>query len=99
MYISDRMRSSNAIENNIIELSENVNNDFWDMNPYFFDKSLISQPLKRESLAPGVDVIRDVGLTFYVVKAGDTKEKIRNKLAKIPEFSYLSKSEYDSKIK
>jgi hypothetical protein len=95
-YVADRIHSDTA--ENVIELSEAVSNDFWDLNPDFFDKSIISQPLKRETLAPGVDVIRDVGLTFYVVKSGDTKDKIRHKLSKIPEFSYLSQSEYDNKI-
>jgi hypothetical protein len=57
-YVADRIDSDTA--ENVIELNEAVSNDFWDLNPDFFDKSIISQPLKRETLAPGVDVIRDV---------------------------------------
>jgi hypothetical protein len=97
VYVADRLQSDKM--ENIIELSEAVSNNFWDLNPDFFDKSIISKPLKRETLAPGVDVIRDVGLTFYIVKRGDTKDKIREKLQKTPEFSYLSRPEYDNKIK
>jgi hypothetical protein len=38
---------------------------FWDNNPDFFVKDL---QLKRETLASGVHVIRDAGLTFYIVQ-------------------------------
>lgn len=42
-----------------------------------------------------VNLIRDKWLTFYVVKDGEWLKKIRNKLMKIPEFSYLSDKYYD----
>lgn len=42
-----------------------------------------------------VNLIRDKWLTFYVVKDGEWLIKIRNKLMRIPEFSYLSDKYYD----
>lgn len=99
---------------------------FWDDNKDYSTKNL---PLERETLAPGVKIIRDAGLIFYIVQVEDIKEtkvttyttkttktkhgkktvkiphvtihkdgdfeKIRNKLKKIPEFSYLDEDEYD----
>lgn len=44
---------------------------------------------RTEVLAPGISVLRDVGLTFYKVVNGDTLDKIRMKLGKFPEFAYL----------
>lgn len=103
---------------------------FWDDNPTYFTKNL--QP-KIETPALGVKIIRDAGLTFYIVQKEDIKEiktttytyktvkekkgkktiskkikipkvtvshvgdfdKIRQKLSKIKEFSYLRDNEYD----
>ena len=112
---------------------------FWDDNPQFFDSKL---QLQKDTLAPGVHIIRDAGLVFYVVQPEDMKtevyyenkvtwekqkvpppkwkkgakptykkvkkiikiektkqswdySKMRNKLSKIPEFSYLNDDEYD----
>lgn len=48
-----------------------------------------------KSLSPGVTVFRDVGLTFYKVQNGDTKDKIREKLIKIPEFAYVAQLPQD----
>lgn len=42
-----------------------------------------------------VTLIRDNKLTFYVVKKWDSLIGIKNKLQKIPEFSYLSSKEYE----
>jgi|GEM_PF-961157 hypothetical protein len=41
-----------------------------------------------------VELFRDEGTTFYVVKKGDTINGIRSRLAQIPEFSYLEESFY-----
>lgn len=103
---------------------------FWDDNPQYFEQNL---DVEKQVLAPGVTIIRDAWLTFYVIQAEDIKttktttytskinkikqwkktinkkikiphttishvwdfEKIRNKLSRIPEFSYLKDSEYD----
>ncbi|MCX6824080.1 MAG: hypothetical protein NT085_03050 [candidate division SR1 bacterium] len=43
---------------------------FWDDNKDFSTKNL---PLERETLAPGVNIIRDAGLTFYIVQPEDIK--------------------------
>lgn len=53
-----------------------------------------AQKWPREELAPGVKVIRDIGMTFYIVEKGDNLYSIRRKLSKIPEFSYLSDQSY-----
>lgn len=42
-----------------------------------------------------VILLRDNKLTFYVVKKWECLSVIKNKLQKIPEFSYLSQKEYD----
>lgn len=65
---------------------------FWDTNPDFFAKDIT---LKKETLAPGVHIIRDVGLTFYIVQKWDNLTSIRQKLSKLPEFAYLAETQYD----
>lgn len=42
-----------------------------------------------------VTLLRDNKLTFYVVKKWESLSVIKNKLQKIPEFSYLSQEEYN----
>ena len=45
-------------------------------------------------------LIRDAWMTFYIVQNGEnSKEKIREKLSAIPEFSYLNDPVYTDKIK
>lgn len=44
---------------------------FWDDNPDFFAKNLA---IKKETLAPGVVIKRDAGLTFYIIQEEDIKE-------------------------
>lgn len=44
---------------------------------------------KIEKPAAGVEIKRDIGVTFYKVIQGDTLERIGNKLSKLPEFKYL----------
>ncbi len=50
-----------------------------------------SEEVKRRTdvLAPKVTILRDVGITFYKVVAGDSLSGIKQKLSKIPEFGYL----------
>lgn len=45
--------------------------------------------IRKKTLAPGVDVFNDVGMTFYVVQRGDTLGGIRRKLIKLSEYKYL----------
>jgi len=65
---------------------------FWDNNTSYFTKNL---KLKKETIAPGVVIIRDAGLIFYVVQEWDNLDKIRKKLMTIRDFSYLFRAEYD----
>ena len=44
---------------------------------------------RTEVLAPGVTILRDVGLVFYKVVDLDNLDKIKEKLGKFPEFAYL----------
>lgn len=44
---------------------------------------------RKRTLAPGVDVFDDIGMTFYVVQRGDTLGGIRRKLSKLPQYAYL----------
>ena len=74
-----------------------------DADPHFFDYreggEFTTEELAKhtETLAPGVTVIRDHGLTFYVVKKGDTLSGIAQKLKKIQEFDHVDwKSELSS---
>jgi len=68
-------------------------------NPDFFNegyKIIVDETYKDK----WVILIRDVWMTFYVVQDGETKkEKIKEKLSSIPEFSYLKDPVYMNKIK
>ena len=67
-------------------------------NPDFFEKEF---KLTRDETYKDkwVILLRDAWMSFYVVQEWEkSKEKIREKLAAIPEFSYLSDSTYDDKI-
>jgi len=66
--------------------------EYRDNDTTFFTKNL---EYKREKLAPGIQIIHDAGLIFYIVEEWDNLDKIRKKLSKIPEFSYLVRAEYD----
>lgn len=44
---------------------------------------------RTKNLGQGITIRRDIGLVFYKVVAGDTIDRIKEKLAKLPEFSYL----------
>ncbi|MDR2190467.1 MAG: hypothetical protein LBP53_04715 [Candidatus Peribacteria bacterium] len=73
---------------------------FWDENPDFFDTTLFHQNSSKETLAPGITIIRDAGIIFYVLQPEDCKAEylkdgkifranLSKKLTKLPEFSYL----------
>ena len=46
---------------------------------------------RRRTLRGGEEIFDDVGLSFYLIRKGDTISEIRQKLGRYPEFSYLSK--------
>ena len=72
-------------------------NNYW-KNEGWFDAAFHSK-LPREILSSGVEIIRDRGMCFYVVKKGDSLSSIREKLSKIEEFSYLKDLLYTPKDK
>ena len=45
---------------------------------------------RRKTLAHGEEVFQDIGLTFYLVKRGDTVSRIRERLGAYPEYAYLN---------
>lgn len=72
-------------------------NTYFDDNPEFFKTITINgefSPAERarriKKLSNGVTIFEDAGLIFYMVRPGDTISKIRDTLAKMPEFSYLN---------
>lgn len=48
---------------------------------------------RRRKLAEGAEIFDDVGLSFYLVRKGDTISGIREKLSRYPEFAYLAKQQ------
>ena len=62
-------------------------------NPDFFveDFELTKDVVYQKQ---GVELIRDAWMSFYVVQKWDSLNFIRDKLSKIPEFSYLADSLY-----
>lgn len=77
---------------------------FWDnnlaqigkQNKDYFSPNL---KLEKKNIAPGVHIIRDAWLNFYVVQPGDTLSTIREKLMHTSEFSYLTDPQYDPTTK
>lgn len=67
----------------------------WDNNPDFFREQ---NGYKKKRLSDKIELIRDVGLTFYVVQSGDTIWGIRQKLSRFSEFKYLARPEYKRKM-
>ncbi len=66
----------------------------WNDNDYFQEHKRGNYTQKESEarvkvLGKGVTVFRDVGLSFYKVCNGDTKDKIREKLVKYKEFEYI----------
>ena len=47
---------------------------------------------RRRKLTNGEELFDDVGLTFYLVRKGDTISEIRERLGSHPEFHYLKTS-------
>jgi len=76
-----------------------TNNTYRDSNIDFFDQKKFNEAYPRETVAEWVRLIRDVGMSFYIVQEWDNPKKIRKKLKQIPEFSYLDDEKYDPKNK
>lgn len=88
------MKRNKALEERPLEESYRYKNQWELFNTSDFDKKL-----PRQVLAPWVRVIRDKWLTFYIVQSWDNLSSIRQKLSRIPEFSYLSDDMYAPWIK
>lgn len=44
---------------------------------------------RTETIMPGIEIFHDIGLDWYRVQPGDTKESIRDTLSLLPEYTYL----------
>ncbi len=72
-------------------------NAFFDSNPDFLrpvtakngEYTKEQRKERKKILKNGEVIFEDVGLTFYLVKKGDTISEIREKLGKYPEYAYL----------
>lgn len=80
-------------------LKTSTNNTYRDSNVDFFDQKKFDEAYPRETIAEWVRLIRDVGMSFYIVQEWDSPNKIRKKLKEIPEFSYLDDDKYNPKNK
>lgn len=77
---------------------------YWEKNDYDYFKKFHNGGFskqeridRREKIKQGgetIEFFRDEGVTFYVVKKGDSINGIRNKLSKTEEFSYLKDPSY-----
>lgn len=82
--------------------STEIISEYFDSNPSsftFFKNGEMPEEereARTETLPNGEEVFRDIGVTFYKVKKGDTLSGIRKKLTKYDEFAYLN--EIKSKI-
>lgn len=82
-------------------------NPYWELDDAYLDYTIQptleqadgSEDLKVELLAPWIEVKRDVGVTFYRVRKGETLLSIYNKLKSLDEFSYLRDQHYNPVIK
>jgi hypothetical protein len=80
-----------------IEYVEVERNEYFDGNPEFLaavtkengEYSREQRRRRRRVLKNGEEIFTDIGLTFYLVKPGDTISKIRERLSKYDEYSYL----------
>ncbi len=48
---------------------------------------------RTEMIMPGIEIFHDIGLDYYRVQPGDTKESIQNTLSLLPEYGYLDKQQ------
>lgn len=84
--------SATMVETDISTVPEHA---YYDANPAFhahIENGEFSEDEKKartEILQNGEVVFRDIGVTFYKVRPGDTLSGIRQKLSKYEEFSYL----------
>ena len=75
-------------------------NDFFDDNSEYLQTvtqkngewSREQRARRRRKLTNGEELFDDVGLTFYLVRKGDTISEIRERLGSHPEFHYLKTS-------
>jgi|GEM_PF-5997869 hypothetical protein len=81
-----------------VSLPKVKSHPYWDGNPDFFKKKF---KLKKQNLRVKVEgkrekvrLIRDAGVTFYVVEKGDTLDLIWKKVSALDEFAYLKESRY-----
>jgi len=81
-----------------VDLPDEDKHAYWDDNPDFFKKDF---KIKKERVkvrvkgkSERVQLLRDSGLTFYVVKKGDTLDSIWEKVSALEEFSYLKEARY-----
>lgn len=71
---------------------------FFDENPEFFQAMTTKngewtreqRKARRTTLQNGEIIFRDVGISFYLVKKGDSISEIRERLSRYPEFAYLA---------
>lgn len=65
-------------------------------NPAWKEQHWFAPDLRsfKDTLLPGVVILRHQGMNCYLVKAGDTLRSIWQKLASTSEFSYLQQDEY-----
>lgn len=68
----------------LVEANPTRNDPIWDsahVNP-------------KEELGEGINIIRDAGIAFYMVKKGDSLREIWEKLKETEDFSYLKNPDY-----
>ncbi len=71
---------------------------YFDANPEFFaaitekrgEWTTEQRKERRRELSGGEEIFDDVGISFYLVKSGDTISEIRESLSAYPEFAYLA---------
>ena len=52
---------------------------------------------RTEVVMPGIEIFHDIGLDWYRVQPGDTKESIQNTLSLLPEYRYLAQENKEQK--
>lgn len=77
-------------------------NAFFDGNPEYLQSITPSsgeytreeRQKRRTKLKGGEEIFQDVGLTFYLVKPGDTLSEIRQRLSRYPQYAHLGEQRY-----